>query len=82
MKSIKEHGILTCWNSDVGNTAIRKSESVGCLGEEKKAWNESLGAFPGSGSGGNIMFEKLYQALVPLGGVNTNILCVYLSISE
>lgn len=68
---------LWCWQH--GDPKERK---CWLFGGREKAWNESLGAFPGSGSGGNIMFEKLYQALVPLGGVNTNILCVYLSISE
>ena len=52
-------------------------EKVSVVSEEEKMleMKVGLGAVPVSGRGGNIMIEKWYQPLLPVGGVHANTLC-------
>lgn len=53
----------------------RKKENVVSEEEKRLEIKVGLGVVPMSGRGGNIMIEKWFQPLLPVGGVHANTLC-------
>lgn len=89
---------LSCWSTELatwrakGQHLGRKETKVLIVSEEVKSleFKVAFGAVPMSGRGENIMIEKWYQPLLPVGRLQANTLCfkerlfqcIYLSMVE